>query len=435
MPGSCITAALQDLKPRMSSAAAQMEPGEKALSGRKNTATDSRALPRLLSLFTGDMRVCGDWMKKQVLGVQMVDWVFRGIAQVMFVNNPLSGLLIAVGLILQNRWHALNGLLGTLLSTTSALLIGQSRGGVSAGLHGYNGTLVGMLMAVFSASGDWCWWLLLPNTFMSMMCPVVSSALASVFSKWDLPVFTLPFNMVLYVHMAATGPNHPFFPQVVIPPKSLSHDNTTGTELSISELVLSVPVGVGQVYGCDGPWTGGLFILALLVSSPTICLHAILGSAAGSLAGLALAAPRQEIYSGLWGYNSALSCIAIGGMFYALTWQAHLLAITCAFFCAYLGSAFANVVSVWGLPACTWPFCLSTLTFLLLSSGIRALLRLPLSAVSYPEENRRFYRNLRDSEGCVENRQDDRPQNQQSVSNEATLMEEDGDCRPNVIVT
>ena len=46
-------------------------------------------------------------------------------------------------------------------------------------------------------------------------------------------------------------------------------------------------------------------------------------------AGLALAAPRQEIYSGLWGYNSTLACIAIGGMFYALTWQAHLLAITC----------------------------------------------------------------------------------------------------------
>ena len=64
---------------------------------------------------------------EQVLGVQMVDWVLRGLAQVMFVNNPLSGLLIAAGLILQNRWHALNGLLGTLLSTTSALLIGQSR--------------------------------------------------------------------------------------------------------------------------------------------------------------------------------------------------------------------------------------------------------------------------------------------------------------------
>lgn len=46
-------------------------------------------------------------------------------------------------------------------------------------------------------------------------------------------------------------------------------------------------------------------------------------------AGLALAAPFGDIYFGLWGYNCVLACIAIGGMFYALTWQVHLLAIVC----------------------------------------------------------------------------------------------------------
>lgn len=47
------------------------------------------------------------------------------------------------------------------------------------------------------------------------------------------------------------------------------------------------------------------------------------------VAGLALAAPFDDIYFGLWGYNCVLACIAIGGMFYALTWQVHLLALTC----------------------------------------------------------------------------------------------------------
>lgn len=46
-------------------------------------------------------------------------------------------------------------------------------------------------------------------------------------------------------------------------------------------------------------------------------------------AGLALAAPFGDIYFGLWGYNCVLACIAIGGMFYGLTWQVHLLALTC----------------------------------------------------------------------------------------------------------
>ncbi|KAF3848594.1 hypothetical protein F7725_015091 [Dissostichus mawsoni] len=219
----------------------------------------------------------------------------------MFVNNPVSGLLIVGGIFQQNPWWALNALIGTFISTVSALLLGQNRGAISAGLHGYNGTLVGMLMAVFSAKGSWYWWLLLPN-------PVVSSALSSVAGKWDLPIFTLPcpFNILLCLHLS-----------------------------QLSQLLLSVPVGVGQVYGCSSPWTGGVFLLALLLCSPIICLHAVYGSAAGTLSGLALAAPDQDIFSGLWGYNSVLSCIAIGGVFYVLTWQTHLLAVFCGKVCQH----------------------------------------------------------------------------------------------------
>ena len=187
----------------------------------------------------------------RVLVIQLLDWIFRGVAQVMFVNNPLSGLLITTGLFLQEPWWALNSLLGTVVSTVSAVLLGQNRsdgisplllllhqrikkkntkkkhsppatkplspslplsvpGGnyffsfhtvlfsrcvfllivflthvdnichihlreaVSAGLYGYNGTLVGMLMAVFSTKGSWYWWLLLPNVFMSMLWWVFS---------------------------------------------------------------------------------------------------------------------------------------------------------------------------------------------------------------------------------------------------------------------
>ncbi|XP_073334314.1 urea transporter 1-like [Pagrus major] len=351
-------------------------------------------LLRAVGLLTGDMHLVREWMKRQVLVIQLLDWIFRGVAQVMFVNNPLSGLLITTGLFLQDPWWALNSLLGTVVSTASAILLGQNREAVSAGLYGYNGTLVGMLMAVFSAKGSWYWWLLLPNVFMSMLCPVVSSALSSVASKWDLPIFTLPFNILVCIHVAATGAYHPYFPEVDFR-SNLDFRNDSMDSLNISQLFLSVPVGVGQVYGCHSPWTGGLILLALLLSSPTICYHAMLGSAVGILSGLALAAPHEDIYSGLWGYNSALSCIAIGGVFYVITWQTHLLALICAFFCAYMTAAISKLMSALALPACTWPFCLSTLIFLLISSEIPAICRLPLSAVSYPEENLRYQRQLK----------------------------------------
>ncbi|XP_056602449.1 urea transporter 2 [Triplophysa dalaica] len=354
-----------------------------------------------ISYIAGDMTAFGEWMKGQFIVLQIMDWVLRGAAQVMFVNNPLSGLIIFGGLILQNRWWALNGFVGTLFATISALILCQNRGAIAAGLYGYNGILVGLLMAVFSNAEDWYWWLLLPNIFMSMACPIVSSALASINSRWDLPVFTLPFNILVCLHMVATGHYNQHFPQVLIQPLT-SMPNITWSEMDHAKLFRSIPVGIGQVYGCDNPWTGGIFMIALFISSPITCAHATIGSAVGMVSGLALAAPFEDIYFGLWGYNCVLACIAIGGMFYALTWQTHLLAVACAFFCAYLGSAIANLMSAFGLPACTWPFCLSALTFLLITTETSAIYKLPLAKVTYPEKNLIYFWKMKKEERAGE---------------------------------
>ncbi|NXU18142.1 UT2 protein, partial [Pardalotus punctatus] len=345
---------------------------------------------RAVGYLTGNMKDFGTWLKDKPLMLQIIDWVLRGISQVMFVNNPLSGLIIFAGLLLQNPWWTLTGFVGTVVSTLTALFLGQDRSAIAAGLYGYNGVLVGLLMAIFSADGDYNWWLLLPVALVSMTCPIFTSALSAVFAKWDLPVLTLPFNLALTLYLAASGPHNLFFPTTVIAPATAT-PNITWADAEITMLLQSIPVGVGQVYGCDNPWTGGIFLIGLFISSPLLCVHAVIGSAAGILAGLSLATPFSQIYSGLWGYNSCLSCAALGGMFLALTWQAHLLAMACALFSAYLGAAVTHMLSVFGVPSGTWPFCLSALTFLLMTTNHSAIYRLPLSKVTYPEGNRAYY--------------------------------------------
>ncbi|XP_067888808.1 urea transporter 2-like [Heterodontus francisci] len=339
----------------------------------------------------------GDWLKEQNVVFLFIDWNLRGIAQVMFVNNSLSGIIIIAGLIIQNPWWALNGFVGTVFSTLAALLLSQDRSEIATGLHGYNGILVGLLMAVFSNKGDWYWWLLLPVIVMSILCPVLSSALAAVMEKWDLPVFTLPFNILLSMFMAATGHSNQHFPQVLIQPMTAPL-NTTWSDLSVPMLLRAIPVGVGQVYGCDNPWTGGIFLIALVISSPVLCLHAVIGSCLGILAGLSLASPFQKIYDGLWSYNCVLACGAMGGMFYALTWQTHLLAIMCTIFCAFLGEALVNLMSVVGLPACTWAFCLSAIVFLLMTTNNKAIYKMPLSKLTSPEKNRKIFKEIQNHE-------------------------------------
>ncbi|XP_062984364.1 urea transporter 1 isoform X2 [Elgaria multicarinata webbii] len=349
-----------------------------------------RRFCRNLSYVTGDMKLFGDWLKDKPLLIQFPEWVLRGVSQVMFVSNPLSGLVMIAGFLVQSPWLTLTCCIGAIVSTLTALILCQDRSAIAAGLHGYNGVLVGMLMAVFSDKGEYYWWLLLPVVLMSMTCPIFTSALGSLFSKWDLPVFTLPFNFALSLFIAATGHYNPFFPTALIQPIT-SEPNITWTEVQAVLLLKSIPVGVGQVYGCDNPWTGGIILVALLISSPLIFMHAVIGSAVGVPAALSLASPFSKIYAGLWNYNSCLSCVAIGGMFYAFTWQTSLLAVACALLTAYSGETLANMFSVFGMPMGTWPFCLSSLIFLLLTTNNDAIYKLPLSKVTYPEANRNYY--------------------------------------------
>lgn len=45
---------------------------------------------------------------------------------------------------------------------------------------------------------------------------------------------------------------------------------------------------------------------------------------------------RSALYEGLWGYNSVLACIAVGGMFFVPRPRTFLLATLCAFLCAVM---------------------------------------------------------------------------------------------------
>ncbi|XP_035166443.1 urea transporter 2-like isoform X3 [Oxyura jamaicensis] len=399
-------------------------PGERNLYTEQKPRTqdllgkNGKQIHRVFKYLTGEMKEYGEWMKNKPLMVQLVDWILRGTSQVMFVNNPLSGLFILVGLFIQKPWWLLTGCTGSVVSTLTALALSQDRSAIAAGQHGYNGILVGLLVAVYSDKGDYYWWLLPPVAVTSMACPVLTSALGSIFSKWDLPIFTLPFNIAVTLYLAATGHYNLFFPTTLIKPVA-PVPNITWTAINVPLLLQSIPVGVGQVYGCENPWTGGIFLVALLISSPLIFLHAAIGSAVGMFAALSIATPFDSIYLGLHNYNCALACIAIGGMFYALTWQTHLLALACALFCAYCGAAFTNALSVLGLPLCTWPFCFSALLFLLITSDNPALYRIPLCKVTYPEANRIYY--LRMKRRASESRREEQKRKEQKPSGSSKI--------------
>ncbi|XP_055757281.1 urea transporter 1 isoform X2 [Salvelinus fontinalis] len=315
---------------------------------------------------TGDMVHFSRYMEDKAFIFQLVEWSMRGVARVILANNPLSGVLILGALVWASPWQALLGTLGLLTSTLTAVIIGQD-----------------------SSAGDWYWWLLLPVCLGGATSTFLYSGLTPLLDKWDLPVAVFPFNMVILLYLACTGSSNPCYPHH--PATPLGELESNATELSLTQLLQGVPLGVGQIYACEDLGPSVLILGATLLYSPLLGSHALLGSGAGTLAGLSVSVRHRALYSGLAGFNGALGCMAVGGLFFTFSWRTHLFSIASAFLSAYADIALSNLLGTVGLPACSWAATLTTTLMLLLTGRSLSAYRIPTGRVMAPEQNIRCH--------------------------------------------
>ncbi|KAM9717182.1 urea transporter 1 isoform 1-T1 [Menidia menidia] len=352
----------------------------------RSRASLSRRVLNSLLLCTGDMEHLDKHMQDKWFILQLAMWGLRGVARVILANNPLSGALILAALYWASPWQGLLGSLGVLASTITAVIVGQDSAEVAGGLHGFNGMLVSLLMGVFSSAGDWYWWLLLPVCLGSVTCVFLFSGLTALLAHWDLPAAVFPFNIVIILYLLCTGENNPYFPHHPAMPAGMLQPNVT--TLSGVQVLHGIPLGVGQIFACGVLGPSLLILGAVVLYSPLLAIHALLGSAIGTLAGLSMAVRHELLYAGLSGFNGALGCMAVGGLFFTFSWRIHILAIASGFLSAYADIALSNLMGTVGLPACSWAATL-TATLMLLLTGSLAANRIPIGQVMAPERNLR----------------------------------------------
>ena len=81
-----------------------------------------------------------------------VDWSLRGIGQVVFQNNPLSGLIILLALFFNSWIYGTICILGVVVATAMAMLLKADRGLIRDGLFGFNGVLVALALVAFTSA-------------------------------------------------------------------------------------------------------------------------------------------------------------------------------------------------------------------------------------------------------------------------------------------
>lgn len=327
-----------------------------------------------------------------------VDSCLRGVAQVCFMNNPVTGLAILIAMLVAEPWLAFAGALGVAVSTLSAIVIGMDRGAIRAGLFGFNGVLVGAGLSLF-LQPDWDAVVMVWIAVIAFFSTILHAALANVFiSAWKVPPFTLAFNFMTLIFLIAAlnfangrvgGLVAPADAQVTggSVSNALRAAADSATANNLEGVLNAIFRGIGQLFFANSVVAGIIIVVGIAACSRIAAIFALIGSTVGMLTGLALGANGVAIYNGLWGFNSFDAALAVGGVFFVLSWRSGVLAVACAVFAALLFGALVSLFTPWGLPALTLPFCFATLTFVLLKGATPALDPVEVEDITTPEEH------------------------------------------------
>lgn len=129
--------------------------------------------------------------------------------------------------------------------------------------------------------------------------------------------------------------------------------------------------GISQVILIENAITGALILLAIMISSFSLGVIALLSSMIGTLLGKLGGADQEIVQRGLFGFNSVLSGMAL---YLFLTGPYHwLLSLIGAFIAAIVTAALMHVMKKPEIPVLTFPFIVFTLFALLVAYRLSAV--------------------------------------------------------------
>lgn len=321
------------------------------------------------------------------------EWVLRGIGQVVFQNNPVSGLVI-LGALYVNSWiYGTICLIGAVVATATALLLKADRGLVRDGLFSFNGALVGLALVAFT-SADFRTGAV-PSVAMTVyivfaaaMTSIVFAGLGTVLAPYGVAALTMPFVLVGWLFLFAVLK----FDAIHAGPlaKPVSPDQfPEGIAYTLPTWYQGIGNAVGQIFFQDNWISGYLIVVGIAVNSRIAAGMALVGAALAALVAVVFGAPEGAIRDGLFGYNAALTAMALGGFFLVLTWRSFAYTLFGIVITTWWWASIAIFLKPIGMPVLTSTFVLVTWLMLLGAKSFAALVPVAPADATTPEDIRR----------------------------------------------
>ncbi len=300
--------------------------------------------------------------------LRFIDSNLRGIGQVMFQDNPLSGALFFMAI----AWGsftagmpqvAICGAIAVVVATLTARLLHVDEASLRSGLYGFNGVLVGLALATFIAPGPLLWVYVILGAAVSV---VVMTATANTLQALGVPTLTFPFVLVTWLLLLATygfaGLSGDSLPaaDVVAP-----HVSFATAQLGVGDFLQATLFSISQVFLKASVVAAVLFLAGLAVNSVAAAVAAVAGAFIAVVTAHLLGAESDLITGGLLGFSPVLTAVALGTVFHPPGWRVAAYAALGTVFTVIAQAAFNVALTPLGIPALTGPFVLVTWLFLL----------------------------------------------------------------------
>jgi urea transporter len=274
-------------------------------------------------------------------------WAFRGVGQVFFQENALTGVLFVVGIALSSPVMALGAVVGTAIGTATAWILKFDKSELHAGIYGFNATLVGIATLFFFRPGG--------ISVVLFLSGCIVATLVTWLARRHLPfpTYTGPFIVTTWGLF--------FLGQALGVPRV-----EPGAALEGVGFIGAVAHGVSQVMFQASLWTAIFFLAGIAINDWKHACWVLAGSIVGMLVGnhhaivaakaidpesLADRTILDNVALGLYGYNATLAAVAL------FLWRRSLIA-------PLLGMLFSvaltELIPLVGLPALTAPFVVAT---------------------------------------------------------------------------
>jgi urea transporter len=263
------------------------------------------------------------------------------------------------------------------------------------GLFGFNGALVALALVAFTSEDFRAG--AIPSVAMlvylisaAALTTMAFASMAALLGPHKVAPLTMPFVLVGWLFLFAVLKFDAIDAGPMAKPVSPDQFSYT-TPYDFRTWYEGIGTSIGQIFFQDNWISGYIIIAGIAISSRISAAMALLGAVVGTLIAVLFGGPEGAIRDGLFGYNSALTAIALGGFFLVMTWSSFFYAVFGAIVSAWLWASIAIFLKPIGMPVLTSTFVLVTWIMLIGQYAFKALVPVPPAEATTPEDNRQRY--------------------------------------------